>query len=397
MRSVFEKSNLSSIQLKNRIIRSATYEAMADDDGRPTDELGDLYERIAKGGTGAIITSLVCVQQNGKAMKNALMFDRDELVDDYRELVERVHKHDTAIILQAAHAGRQTLPSITGTGTVSPSAKRDKLFILSKPSELSEKEIFDIIDNFCLTIERAKKAGFDGVQLHAAHGYLLSQFITPYMNTRKDKWGGNSENRFRIIKEILIKARKTVGDFPVIAKINCSDGNKKGTSLEEAIKIAKLLEENGCDAVEVSCGVAEDMFNIVRVEKKPAKALFEFVPEVSWIPSVIKNIMALPAPLFIKKFKPVENYNVLAAERIKENVKIPVIVVGGIRNINDIETIIKDKSADFVSMARPFVIEPSIVNKFKDGKKTSSGCISCGYCILGINTYPLKCYYGKLP
>lgn len=396
MPDVFEKTTLAGIPLNNRILRSATCEALADEEGRPTEALEHLYVNLARGGVGAIITGLTGVQPDGKAFRNASMFHRDDYISDYQRLVNQVHQHQTPIILQVCHAGRQTSSAVSGHKPVSPSSRRDKLFFLEAPRKLDENAIQALINSFVDTIARAQEAGFDGVQIHAAHGYMLSQFLTPYINTRRDRWGGNTENRFRIVAEIMEKARKRVGDFPILAKINSDDGNRNGTDLSEAIRIAMLLEAHGVDAVEVSCGVAEDMFHIVRVHDKPVKAFFELVPEVSRLPGPVKAMAAVPAPLFVKTFRPVDNYNVTAAESIRAQVGIPVIVVGGIKRLADIEDIIGNARADYVSMSRAFVNDPAIVNKFQSGEARESSCISCGYCVLGINGAPLKCYYGKL-
>ena len=396
MKSVFGDAEIAGVKIKNRIIRSATHEGMADKNGSPTEMLMKKYELLARGEVGAIITGYAGVQQDGKcSLYNSLMIDNDSYIKSFQEMTRRVHEHDTAIFLQIAHCGRQTRSKKTGFPTVAPSPIRDKMYSEEIPHALSENEINEIIENFVLAVERAKKAEFDGVQLHAAHGYLLSSFLSPHMNKRKDKWGANTENRFRIIGEILRKARARVGEFPILAKINAYEKSKDGIKIEEAVKISRYLEQAGCDGIEVSCGIAEEGFvttrgdfpfemiatNNFKMEKIPR-------PLYPLVGLVIKRTMASPEPHFL--------YNLDQAEEIKKNVSIPVIVVGGIRKLEDIKNIIEKERCDFVSMSRPFIIEPNLVKKFKEGSQSESKCINCNYCSVGSEKHPLKCYYGRI-
>ena len=397
MNSVFEPLNLGGIRFSNRIIRSATFEGMADDSGRPQKELSQLYSNLAKGGAGAIMTSFTGVEPRGKAVAYMNMIDRDDLIDDYREITSQVHQYETPVIMQITHAGRQTSASVAGGQPVSSSALRDKLFFRDKPRALAENEISLIIEQFINAIERAQKAGFDGVQVQASHGFLLSQFLTPYMNKRKDSWGGSTENRFRIVRKIICGAKERLGDYPILAKINGFDGQKNGMTTDEAARISILLQESGCDGIEVSCGVGEDMFNTIRVAEPPVNGMLELVPNLQSLPKSVKSIFRFISPWLVKAHQPITNYNVSAAEHIKGYVDIPVIVVGGIRSLGDIERILESKKADCVALSRPFIIEPDIVNKFKTGKQTISRCKSCGFCAVASIDKPLKCYYGGLP
>ena len=395
MKKVFEKSMIGTIELKNRILRSATHEGMGDKSGKPLKELYDLYEKLAKGGVGAIITGYVGIKQNGKTLFNMRMFDKDEYVDDYKDLNLKLKKDKIPIILQIAHGGSQTSSKITGEIPLSVSPIKN--LYGEKCREIDEREIEEIIDCFVKSIERAKEAEFSGVQLHSAHGYFLSEFLSPFLNKRKDKWGGNVENRFRILREILQRSREKVGHFPIWAKVSAFDENRNGKELDEIIKGCQILQENGCDAIEVSCGYGfKNPFEMVRVPKIPVEAMLVLIPNFRNYSSLKRVLFKIMVPLVIKKYKPIHNYNVNSAERIKKNVDIPVIVVGGIRTLSDIENIIETRGIDFVSMCRPFIIEPNIVNKFQERKVIESKCIDCGYCLLGVGTKKLKCYFGKI-
>jgi 2,4-dienoyl-CoA reductase-like NADH-dependent reductase (Old Yellow Enzyme family) len=395
--TIFEPAVLAGIKMKNRIIRSATHEGMADEHGCPTEQLKKTYLKLAKGEVGAIITGYTGIQHNGKgSFYRMLMIDKDRFVDAYKEVVDAVHEYDTPIILQIAHCGRQTRSKITGENPVAPSAIRDKYFNEDLPKELTERDIDEIIENFVEAIKRAKTAGFDGVQLHAAHGYLLSQFLSPYMNRRQDKWGVTTENRVRIIREIYNRSIAQVGNYPIFIKLNAHDGRKHGMRIEESVKIAKLLEQCGCSGIEVSCGVSEDRFYTTRAKKFPIEAIFTYSFKYKTLASSIKVLIKPFINVMIPPISPLTNYNVRASQAIKSHVSIPVIVVGGITSLFDITDIIKHNKADFVSMCRPFIIEPSIVKKFKEGKQNASKCISCNYCIVAAEERPLRCYYGKL-
>lgn len=396
MKEVFSEAQIAGVKLKNKIIRAATHEALADDLGNPTDALIKKYEALAKGEVGAIITGYAAIMQNGKSpLANMLMIDNDERIPYYKKLVDRTHQYNTPIFLQITHCGRQTFSKTTGLPTVAPSPIKDKLYNEDIPHELNDAEIYEIIDNFVSAIERVKKSGFDGVQLQLSHGYLLSSFLSPHMNKRNDKWGGSTENRFRIVKEIMERAREKVGYYPIIAKINGCEKSKDGITLDEAVLIAKYLEKSRCDGIEVSCGIAEEGFMALRGDfpfDMIAKHnhLMKRIPKILYpvVKPVLKHSFASPEPRYL--------YNVNSAKKIKENVKIPVIVVGGIRKLEDIEEIINNEKSDFVSMSRPFIIEPNIVKKFMEGKHQQSKCINCNYCQIGIERNPLKCYYGKI-
>ncbi|MCX6306508.1 MAG: NADH:flavin oxidoreductase [Bacteroidetes bacterium] len=394
---IFEPSETRTIKLRNRIIRSATHEGLADEHGYPTDKLLKTYEVLARNEVGCIITGFAGIMQNGRSNShNMLMIDNDSFIDSYRRITEKMHELHTPVILQIAHCGRQTRSKITGLPTVAPSALRDTSYNEDIPKELSEQEISEITDGFANATLRAKKAGFDGVQLHLAHGYLLAQFLSSYTNRRTDQWGGSTGNKFRIIAEIFRKAKHLAGDFPIWVKMNAHDGRKGGMTLTEAVEIAKMLEHAGCAAIEVSCGVFEDGLYTVRGEKIPVDAAFKYNFRYKSLPGIVHGIAKLTVPLFSKKIKPYDDYNVDHAAEIRKNVKIPVIVVGGIRSVDSIKAIIAEGKADYVSMCRPFIIEPNIARKFKEGSQAESKCIRCNYCAIGSEENALRCYNGKL-
>lgn len=395
---VFQESMLDGILLKNKIIRAATHEGMADESGCPTERMVKLYEKIAKGEPGAIITGSSGSQLNGRsALHGQSMIHQDSFIESYKKITDTVHKYEVPIFLQIAHAGRQTRFALINQRPVAPSALKDWYYSEVSPRELTEAEIEQVIDNFVSAIERAYKAGFDGVQIHAAHGYLLSEFLSAYTNKRRDKWGGSIENRYRIISEIIKRTKNRIPNFPLLVKINGHDSRKNGMRVQEACQIAKMLEFDGAAAIEVSCGVIEEGFNITRGKKLPFDAILNYSYKYKNKSKFSKFLLPYLAPFLTKTYKQIYNYNVDAAHAIKECVSIPVIVVGGIKTLPDIESIISKNKADYVAMSRAFITEPSIVKRFKAGKQREARCITCNYCTIIQDERALKCYYGRLP
>lgn len=394
---LFNETVISGISVKNRIIRSATHDGLADENGAPCEKLIAKYEHLSKNEIGCIITGYAAVSKNGVSPYPRMMkiFD-DGVIDKYKELTDAVHRHGTPVILQIAHCGRQTSSKAIGVQKVAPSNVLHA-FYPDKAKELTETEILDIIDDFVSASVRAEKAGFDGVQLHGGHGYLLHDFLSPYGNRRKDRWGGSLENRCRIV-EMIIRGIKEKTDLPVWIKLSAEDNRKGGMNIESSVEICKRLETAGCDAIEVSCGTVQDGMNTMRSELMPMDAVFRYREPCASFPKILSKI-ALPAanlinPL-IKQPKPLENFNVDNAAIIKKNVSVPVIVVGGIHKVSDMKNIISEGKADFVSMCRPFICEPDLAKKLRNGQ-TQAKCIMCNYCGLVIEKEPTRCLYGKV-
>ena len=394
---LFDETKISGISVKNRIIRSATHDGLADENGAPSEKLIAKYEFLAKNEVGCIITGYAAVSRNGVSPYPRMMKIYDDgVIDEYKKLTDAVHRHGASVILQIAHCGRQTSSKAIGMQKVAPSNVLHA-FYPDKAKVLTDNEIHGIIDDFVAAAVRAEKSGFDGVQLHGGHGYLLHDFLSPYGNRRKDNWGGSLENRCRIV-ELIIGGIKEKTNLPVWIKISAEDNRKGGMNIDSTVEICKRLEKAGCDAIEVSCGTVQDGMNTMRSNLMPMDAVFKYREPCASFPKILNKI-ALPAanlinPL-IKQPKPLENFNVGNAEIIKKNVSVPVIVVGGIHKVSDMEDIISSGKADFVSMCRPFICEPDLVKKLHNGQPQAK-CIMCNYCGLVIEKDPTKCLYGKV-
>ena len=243
-----------------------------------------------------------------------------------------------------------------------------------------------------------KKAGFDAVQLHFAHGYLLSEVISPATNHRKDKWGGTEEKRFYIADRIISGIRKELPDYPILVKMHGDDRVRNGIHSEESVRIAKRMEQAGVSAIEVSCGLSIMNSMGPLYGKIPAEMILSWYPQMMELPGFMKKMMKPILPKFMKEKDPApRRYNVPEAKAIKAAVNIPVIVVGGIHDLPEIEQTVTEDGIDFVSMARPLVLEPGLIGKYKAQKAQQARCLECNHCIIGISQGKLQCWYGKVP
>ncbi|NOR53380.1 MAG: NADH:flavin oxidoreductase [Candidatus Aminicenantes bacterium] len=356
---LFTPIKIGVIEIPNRFVRSATHDFMAAHDGSITEKHISLFENLARGEVGLIITGHAYINPGGKASPYQIGICTDDLIEGLGQITEAVHRYPSRIFLQLSHAGRQTNPKLCGTTPLAPSSVYEPIFKIT-PKEMSHEEIKAVIGDFIQSCHRAKQAGFDGVQLHVAHGYLLSSFISPYTNRRKDEWGGPLSNRLRIVVEIIRGIKGLEGkEFPLIVKLNSSDFLPHGLKLEESIEIAKILEKEGIDAIEVSGGMAE-----------AGKG------------SVWKGLRS----------EEEEAYFVDNAARIKKAISIPVFALGGIRSFSVMEKIIEKGKSDLISLSRPFIRDPLMVMKFRTGMIQKSECISCNKCfnLRGISCAELK-------
>jgi len=388
---LFEKTNIKTLELKNRLVRSATHEGMADENGFPTQDLFKLYERLAKGGVGLIITGYSFICRDGKSpFWGMLGINNDEHIPKYRELVDHVHLHGAKIAMQIVHCGRQTTKEAIGIQPLAPSQVKDKsIFVM--PREMTDKDIERIIEAFAEACRRVRESGFDAVQIHGAHGYLVNQFLCPHTNRRKDKWGGKLENRMRFVEELYDRCRRQVGDdYPILIKINAYDNMKKGLKLNESVVMAEM----GFDGIEVSCGIGEDGLSTFRGDVPLEVFLYEWDmyknknPLFRFMMKRFGRKMIKPPPL-------TQAFNRESARTIKEVVDIPLFLVGGITDPAAMEQIVKSGDADYISLSRALIADPKFSEKIRQGSRKTAGCIHCNYCAAYIVSEPLRCYRGK--
>ncbi len=395
MAELFQKANIGSMELKNRMIRTASHEGLADSKGNPTDQQFEFYRGFIEGGIGMIITGYAGIMQSGKsALYHMTMIDSDDLIPAHQKLVDRVHSLGGKIVLQICHCGRQTWSSETGSPLWAPSAVPCG-FYREKPHAITEFQIHQVIEAFSLAAHRAKQAGYDGIQIHAAHGYLLSTFLSRHANRRRDRWGGSYQNRFRIVGETLKAVRASVGpNYPVLIKLNSWERARRGIKPDDCIEFARFVEQTGCcDAIELSCGTNEGGFTMARGEFA-TNAIVKYLRPYCRYSSAVKYLFRTLLVPFIKLGHPSfsQGYNLQTAARVKQAVSLPVITVGGMRSYKFMTDAIETNKTDFVSMARPLILEPDLPRKFQNHISDEALCDNCNQCVVAVDTSHIKCH-----
>lgn len=324
--------------IKNRFFKSAMSEGMGTREFQPKKNIATLYKRWAEGGTGLIITGNIMVDPKRTAEPGNIVFDKNSNIEILKNWANQGQQHGAKVMVQLNHPGKQA-PKTVSKQTVAPSAVPlgnglNKLF--STPRALTTSEVEELVQKFVTSAKVAKEAGFSGVQIHAAHGYLISQFLSPHDNRRTDKYGGSLENRMRFLKEIYLGMREKLGkDFTIGIKINSTDFKEDGLTEEDSLKTIIELANLGLDFVEISGGTYER-------------------------PAMMGATSKSTNQVFFAEY----------SKKLKQKIEIPVVVTGGIRSINAMNTLLNDSTTDFIGIARPLTIDPNIPNKIKQGTYT---------------------------
>lgn len=358
LEKLFSPGKIGNVNIKNRFIRSATYTRSATDDGYVTDQLIQYYTDLAKGGVGLIITGIISIDQIGKASRGQACLFNDAFIEGQKKLVKAVHDYsEVKIGPQFSHAGRQ------GRTPVAPSPV---LYQVNKkmPKELTYKEIKGIIDSFVSAGRRAYECGYDLIELNAAHGWLLCNFLSPYTNKRTDEFGGNIQNRTRILVDIFNGINDEVGkEFPIMIRLQTQDFIEGGLGLDEGKEITKIIVDTGYAAVTPSGGSGDTLLtpgrNYPSVIIKSQEDENYFLPLVKGLNPIMKNT---------KK-----------------------VLMGGVRTPRTIEELLQEKVVDFIAMGRPLICEPDLPNKWKNGDLSPPLCNSCNSCYMSVLTGPVKC------
>lgn len=349
MYEVFEPVSIGPISARNRIIRSATWLGLAGPGGEVTDELVARYGEIAEGGAGTVVTGYAYVSLEGRQMPRMLGASDDAHVPGLGRLARAIRGAGAVAALQLVHAGGQTRSAwIGGRDPLAPSFLPHPQYP-ELPRQLTAEEIDRIVADFGRSAVRAREAGFDLVQVHAAHGYLISQFLSPATNQRSDRYGGDLRRRFWFLQQVVAAIQGAVGpDFPVAVKLNGADFMPGGLQVEEAGRIAEWLAMRGVAFIEVSGGnpAAGDL-GPVRVGLQPGEG---------------------------------EAYFREQAAAIKRRVACPVALVGGLRRIETLEDLLIEGVADLFSLARPLIREPGLPGRWASGDRSPAKCVSCNGC-----------------
>lgn len=363
MKDLFDKVEINGMEVRNRLVRSATWEGMCDDDGRPSEKLASYYRELARGGVGLVVSGYAYVQPEGKQMPGKMGVYTDAFIPELKGLAKAVHEEGGALCVQLVHAGGQTTQKAIGRTPLAPSAIEAAQYQGVTPVEMTAKDMADTVDAFAQAARRCREAGADAVQLHAAHGYLICQFLSPLTNHRTDEYGGSIENRGRFMREVCDSVRKAVGpDYPVLVKLNGSDNVEGGLSAEDALEAARMLDEAGVDAIEVSGGTpgSGDLGPVRAKINRPER----------------------------------EAYNLALALGIKAHVRCPVISVGGYRSIEKVREALE--GIDMVALSRPLIREPGLPLRWAGPDTSPARCISCNKCFLpGIKEGGIYCVVEK--
>jgi 2,4-dienoyl-CoA reductase-like NADH-dependent reductase (Old Yellow Enzyme family) len=350
MTTVFEATTINGLLLPNRLVRSATWEGLGDSDGRVNERVIEVYRRLAEGEVGLIITGYLAVRLDGRQHATQLGVDRDDLIGGLAELAAVVHKHGGTVVGQIVHCGGQAVRAASdGRDPVAPSAVASPGYP-EVPRELSVAGIRDLVRCFAQAAGRLRSAGFDGVQLHGAHGYLLAQFLSPLRNQRTDDYGGSLDNRARFAREVMAAVRAEVGaDWPVMIKLNAHDFLEGSTTEQDSTFLAGALAAAGIDAIEVSGGTGgSGKLGAARRHIETADDEAYFLPQARAIRAAAPGV--------------------------------PLMLVGGMRSLETIEAVLASGVADYIAMARPLIREPGLPARWAAGDRRRAACVSCSGC-----------------
>ena len=356
MSLLFKPYRIGSMEIRNRFMRSATTSYWSDERGVVRPEIIALYRGLAEGGVGLIVKGHQYVMDSGKAHRGMAGISHDYHVPRLKELTDAVHEHGGKIVTQLNHAGYNSIVDRAG-----PSEYRAETW---EARALTADEVHEVVTRFGDAADRAMEAGFDGVQIHGAHGYLVSQFLSKHVNHRTDEYGGSPENRMRLLNEVYDEVRVRVGDrVPVMLKMNCDDFSPEGFTVDDSAKVAQAICKRGLDAVEISGG------GVGRQEPLRERA---------------------------KSDDPALGEAVFAGHAVKvrgATRPTPMALVNGIRSLSCMEVIVEKDLSDLISMSRPFIHEPDLVKRLESGQEMAS-CISCDLCGSGdvFSKMMLRCH-----
>ncbi len=347
MSPLFEETAINRMRLKNRFVRSATWEGLATKEGEVTPKLIEMMASLANGGVGLIISSHAYVSQEGQGTPWQLGVYDDKLVSGLRQMVSAVHENNGKIVMQLAHAGVHAPMEVTGRPALAVSAEGDPG--REDVKVVTAEDIRRLVSSYAEAARRAQEAGFDGLEIHSAHGYFLSQFLSPAYNQRQDEFGGSIENRTRVHLQIYDAIRAVAGkDYPILIKMNCADFIENGLTIDDSLMAARRFADAGFDAIEISGGT-------IRSGKHS--------PSRSGITKAEKEA-------YFKEY----------AKQFKRNIITPLILVGGVRSFAVADRIVSEKIADYIAMSRPLIREPDLVNRWKQGDLRKAECTSDNLC-----------------
>ena len=380
---IFSSAKIGTLELKNRIIRSGCFEGMCRE-GKPGPELLDHHRALALGGVGMTTISYCSVSRDGRAYGHE-MWMRQEIIPDLARIVDAVHEAGAKVCIQLGHCGFFADGGVIGQRPIGPSRKFCT-YRLGFSRSMDGADMERVREEFASSALMAFQAGFDAVEIHAGHGYLLSQFLSPWTNQRRDEFGGSLENRLRFPAEVIRRIKEVAGDdFPVVVKMNTEDGFPGGLTIEESSIVAKSFERAGADALIPSCGFTARTPLYMLRGKVPLRGFIKNQKNL-----LFKTGLFLFGKFMVKEYPFNEMFLLQKARRIKDAVKIPVILIGGVCSLDNMKTAM-DEGFEFVQIGRPTIMEPDIVDKMRKGEVSASQCDHCNRCVASMDSGPVRC------
>lgn len=384
-KQLFTPAKIGPIELRNRTIRSAAFEGMGKDNN-PTKQLKDYHVSVAKGGVGMTTVAYAGICRSALSFKTQLWL-RPEITGSLRELTDEVHANGAKASIQIGHCGNMTHISTAGCIPVGASTG----FNLYSPTivrGLKKDELREIVKDFGRAVNLARESGFDCVEVHAGHGYLISQFLSPYTNKRRDDYGGSLDNRMRFMKECMEEVMKAAGDdMGVLVKMNMNDGFKSGMQEEEALIVAKELEKSGAHALVLSGGFVSKAPMYVMRGEMPIYTMTYYMDQM-WLKYGVRMFGGMMVPK--EKFKPL--YFLDQARQFRRELNMPLVYVGGVTSRKDADRIIDEEGFEFLQMGRALLHEPDFVNKMMEEEGKVSGCDHVNYCIARMYSKDMACH-----
>jgi len=375
MSLIFEPIKIGNFEIKNRFVRSATYYAMSDENGFITEDYVQLMKTLAESGVGLIMTGFAYVLKSGQVGIDMNGIQDDDHIPKYKEITKAVHDCDGRIVMQIVHGGAASLQAAkTGGDYLAVSQVEHMPDYGRKAREMSQEDIEEVIDAFGQAAGRVQEAGFDGVQIHGAHGYLLSQFFSPRTNRRTDQWGGRLENRMRFAIEAVRSIKKAVGPvFPVMIKLGVRDFLKPGDYLTWGRSVGRTKKPKPMDPIEDRAGLTtEEGARVAGILEKEGISFTE-ISNGFLGTSSYKIHVGVHSP---EK----EAYFLNEAKIVREATQGPLSLVGGMRSLPVMESIIRSGVTDCISICRPLIREPGLIRRWMEGDTRPAECISCGGC-----------------
>ena len=380
----FTEGKLGPLSLRNRSIRAAAFEGMAEHH-HVTDALVNYHTSVAKGGVGMTTVAYASVSKSGLSFPHQLWMQKD-MAAGLKKLTGSVHREGAAVSVQIGHCGNMANSSVTGTRPLAPSGGIN-WYGPTFPRSMKPRDMAEVKDDFKNAVRIAAESGFDAVEIHAGHGYLISQFLSPYTNKRTDAYGGSFENRQRFMTEMLTAVREVMpSNMALIVKMNCWDGFESGITQEEGVLTAKAIEQCGADAVVVSGGFVSRAPMYVMRGRIPVDIMAYFIRE-GWKKFFVK----LAGEQLIPPVPFTEGYFMEEAKRIQSAIKIPVVLVGGMNSMRTIEKAMAE-GFQWIAMARALIENPHFVNDLRNEVIEKSGCTICNYCVAKMYSGEMACH-----